>query len=177
MAADSPIDAAREVVSDIIRSSGGAPSSLWEHVEALAHAVDWSEPWIRAIGAVHLCLAAVAVLGRRSWGAQAGVLGVCMATVWSAPWLNAAGAQRWREFAGQDYFDEQGLFVSAVVCLPMCLVSLFVLLNGICTSSRLLVDVKRLQFQAEARRKAAASGRAAGGGKKKQKQKRRRKED
>lgn len=77
-----------------------------------------------------------------------------MAVVYGAPHLNEVGQRRWREFARQDYFDRQGLFMTMLVCLPLVLVSLFVLLNGMVLVSGLLVDVKRLQAQRAQRAKA-----------------------
>ena len=41
--------------------------------------------------------------------------------------LNSLGAQNWRRFAGQDYFDPGGVFLSAVLCAPLVF-TMFVIL-------------------------------------------------
>ncbi len=45
--------------------------------------------------------------------------------------LNALGAQHWERFAGQNYFDRQGVFMSAVVSGPL-LVAMFIVLVREC---------------------------------------------
>ena len=41
--------------------------------------------------------------------------------VYNAQRLNKLLAEHWRSFAGQPYFDEQGVFISAVVSAPLLL--------------------------------------------------------
>lgn len=47
------------------------------------------------------------------------------ATVYNAQRLNALLGQHWKSFAGQPYFDDQGVFISAVVSAPL-LITMFV---------------------------------------------------
>lgn len=39
--------------------------------------------------------------------------------VFSSERLNALGARHWQRFAGQNYFDGSGIFVSAVLSAPL----------------------------------------------------------
>lgn len=41
--------------------------------------------------------------------------------MYNAQWLNRVLGDHWRSFAGQPYFDEQGVFISAVVSAPLLL--------------------------------------------------------
>jgi len=52
--------------------------------------------------------------------------------IYLGEWLNKEGRQHWENFASQNYFDEQGVFFSALVSLPL-LILLFILLVGACT--------------------------------------------
>ena len=74
-------------------------------------------------------------------------------TVYNAQRLNKLLAQHWRSFAGQPYFDEQGVFISAVVSTPL-LLTMFVQLvraalqcNACCS---LTVSQEGLSFRVHA---------------------------
>jgi hypothetical protein len=54
-------------------------------------------------------------------------------TVYNAQRLNALLAQHWRSFARQPYFDEQGIFISAVVSAPLLLTMFVQLVSRKCT--------------------------------------------
>jgi hypothetical protein len=49
------------------------------------------------------------------------VLHVAASVVYNAQRLNSYLAQHWQAFARQPYFDEQGVFISAVVSAPLLL--------------------------------------------------------
>jgi transmembrane protein 18 len=81
---------------------------------------------------------------------------VCLPAVgltYSAQWLNAFGAAHWKEFAGQNYFDERGVFISVMYSTPMLLCAFFLLLNALRSASALLIEVKKLQIKDERRKK------------------------
>ena len=50
--------------------------------------------------------------------------------VYLAERLNALGAARWRDFAGQNYFDPGGVFVSAVLSAPLVFDMFVILVRG-----------------------------------------------
>lgn len=50
-----------------------------------------------------------------------------MILVYSAERLNALGGRHWQRFAGQNYFDGSGIFVSAVLSAPLVF-TMFVIL-------------------------------------------------
>ena len=49
--------------------------------------------------------------------------------VYNAETLNAMLAQHWKRFAKQPYFDDHGIFFSAVVSTPMLLTMFFLLVR------------------------------------------------
>lgn len=53
-----------------------------------------------------------------------------MAIVYNAEALNKLGRQHWQSFAGQNYFDPTGVFMSAVVSGPLLVVMFIVLVRG-----------------------------------------------
>lgn len=54
--------------------------------------------------------------------------------VWSAERLNKLGRRHWGSFAGQQYFDPSGVFMSAVVSGPLLLI-MFVVLVRLCSGA------------------------------------------
>mgnify|MGYP005998788271 CR=1 FL=1 len=52
---------------------------------------------------------------------------IVVVIVGSATYINAYGQEHWEEFATQDYFDENGFFVSVVISLPLLLLSVLIL--------------------------------------------------
>lgn len=59
--------------------------------------------------------------------------GYCLtvALVYGAERLNALGGRHWQRFAGQNYFDEGGIFVSAVLSAPLVFTMFVVLVRFI----------------------------------------------
>lgn len=104
------------------------PLSLWlSSLKAFYGAVDWDEWWIQAIVSFHVVVFMLIVLTRKSQSVQIALtvslcaLGLCLQP------LNSMGAQHWREFSRQNYFDANGVFIGSVVGLP-CIVNLLILL-------------------------------------------------
>ena len=52
------------------------------------------------------------------------------AIVFNAERLNALARRRWRSFSGQNYFDPNGVFWSALVSGPLLLVMFIILVNS-----------------------------------------------
>jgi hypothetical protein len=84
-----------------------------------------------------------------------------VSVIYNAERLNRIAARHWRSFARQPYFDDAGVFASAVLSAPMMLIMFLVLCNYLITSSQLLVEMKRKELQYKARqykaRKAAGA--------------------
>lgn len=71
------------------------------------------------------------------------MLHAAASTVYNAQRLNSYLAQHWQAFARQPYFDEQGVFISAVVSAPL-LLTMFTQLVLPCISSPSASNVSNL---------------------------------
>jgi hypothetical protein len=65
----------------------------------------------------------------------------------SAEYLNKYGANNWEQFATQNYFDENGVFISIMLCAPLLLTALIMLISYLREAARLLVQVKRQELK------------------------------
>jgi len=166
--------AMREAMLRSMKGLNATETTFYEDAVGFYHAVDWSERWIQALGAFHLVAWLLVFFTRRQNEMQMVLLIVILGLVYSAEWINKYAAARWDQFATQKYFDDRGVFVSVTFCAPLLLLAFCILINALRSAMTLLVEVKKLQFQTEARQKskqakAAATGSApAAEGKKKQ---------
>ena len=53
-----------------------------------------------------------------------------VALIYGAERLNALAHAHWRVFSGQDYFDDRGVFASALLSAPLLLIMFVVLVRG-----------------------------------------------
>lgn len=134
-------------------SAANLTQSLVADVLGFYHAVDWSEPWLRGLAAFHVLVWIVAVAFRRWDNVQMLLLVGILGVVYSAETLNRLAGEQWQQFAGQNYFDKHGVFISVLFSAPLLACAMFVLLNALRSASRLLIQVKRKELRAEARRK------------------------
>jgi hypothetical protein len=91
--------------------------------------------------------------------------------IYTSERLNSLGARHWRSFAGQNYFDPRGVFISALLSAPMLTIMFAVLINYLLASAGLLVQMKRKELvvkarlrQQEERQQAAQQAGGTGGG-------------
>ncbi len=61
--------------------------------------------------------------------------------------LNDWASRNWEQFATQDYFDKNGVFMTTMVCGPLLLDSLIMLFKYLREASQLLVQVKTAQIK------------------------------
>lgn len=122
------------------------------------HAVDWTESWLRMLGAFHIIVWTLAVGLRHYDNVQMVLLLTILAVVYGAESLNRYAGEHWQDFAGQNYFDKRGVFISVVFSTPLLACAMFVLLNALRSASKLLVQVKRKEFKAEARKRKKEGG-------------------
>lgn len=69
-----------------------------------------------------------------------------MLGIYNAQNLNDMARRHWTLFAGQNYFDPSGIFVSTMFSGPLLLIMFVVLLNYIWECSLLLVKMKRKEL-------------------------------
>ena len=117
------------------------------------HAIDWTEGWLLVLGAFHLFLWTMTIALRNSHDAQMVLLLLILGAVYGAEYINSFAREHWQEFASQNYFDPRGVFISIMYSAPLLCLALCVLLNALRLASKLLIQVKRKEAQAAARRK------------------------
>lgn len=137
---------------------GEAKASLYADAMGFVHAVDFTERWIVLLLVFHAVLWLVIVASRARANVQmflfaAIVLGTC-----SAERLNSIGAARWQSFAGQNYFDKHGVFLSVMWSAPLLGDAFLIIFFALRSTARLLVQVKRAELR-NARRAAAPNER------------------
>jgi len=147
MSADAFINRALKDASDALKSKSARDANPWREAmdvwRGFYAAVDWSEPWLRALLAGHVALFVVIVLTRRNESVQIVLFGACAGVVFAAERINAFAAERWESFSGQNYFDAKGRFASVVLAAPLLLAACLVLVNMLFIMSALMVDVAR----------------------------------
>lgn len=82
------------------------------------------QPWIVGILTLHAVVLATVVLTRRIPNLQIALLLWICGMVFLAQYINPFGAQHWRALGfTQNYFDERGVFISAVYSAPLLLIA------------------------------------------------------
>jgi hypothetical protein len=108
---------------------------------------------------------ATVLMTRRHNELQMALLVAVLGAVYGAERLNSLAAERWRDFATQNYFDDHGVFVAVLYCAPLLFAAFFILINALRGAASMLVTVKRqeLRHNACARKAGAVSGGGGGG--------------
>ncbi|KAL0041584.1 hypothetical protein WJX79_008403 [Trebouxia sp. C0005] len=96
---------------------------------AFSSAVNWQESWLIAVLSIQTLLFCSVLLFRRNTSYLTGVFVVAMLLVYTSERLNRVLGQHWRSFAGQPYFDKNGIFISAVLSAPLVLDMLVILVG------------------------------------------------
>ena len=65
----------------------------------------------------------------------------------TAEYLNGLAARNWRLFSTQNYFDERGIFASALFSAPLLLTAFVILLMTLKSAAGLLVTAKRAELK------------------------------
>merc|ERR1711937_982314 len=110
-------------------------------------AINWREPWIMALCGTELLLAILVLLTRKHTTFQACLFIVLGLVIYCAKYLNAYCEKNWESFATQPYFDNQGLFISAMLSGPLLVINIIIVVNHLIELSRLIVKVKRAELK------------------------------
>ena len=137
--------------------SKSRPWTFSETAKGFVHAVDWTEPLLLGIAGWHLLMLGLAVATRHHTWTHAALFTCLCGQVLAAEQLNLLGARHWKDFASQDYFDKQGVFISVVMSLPTVLLLLGMLINMVRTAGDLLVQAKVAELKAKQRSQSQGS--------------------
>uniref|UniRef100_A0A2N9I2C7 Uncharacterized protein n=1 Tax=Fagus sylvatica TaxID=28930 RepID=A0A2N9I2C7_FAGSY len=74
-----------------------------------------------------------------------------VAGVYFAENLNRFLGENWKSFAGQNYFDQNGVFLSAVWSGPLLVIAIIILVNTLFSLCNLIVRWKKAELRHRAR--------------------------
>lgn len=115
------------------------------------HAIDWNEPWLICLLLFHFTLLVIAFMSRKRINFQIGLSIFAFSGVYLAERINHFLAKNWRSFAGQNYFDPNGLFISVLWSGPLLILSIVLVVNTLISLCKLIVKWKRAELRHRAR--------------------------
>eukprot|EP00245_Coleochaete_scutata_P018093 TRINITY_DN9239_c0_g1_i1.p1 TRINITY_DN9239_c0_g1~~TRINITY_DN9239_c0_g1_i1.p1 ORF type:complete len:162 (-),score=20.42 TRINITY_DN9239_c0_g1_i1:64-549(-) len=134
-----------------VKEMQGGDGSIYATFMGFIHAIDWTEPWLIGLISVEVLLLLTAIIFRRRTNLQTFLFFSCLAVVYLAERINKFVGARWESFARQDYFDEHGVFISAVVSGPMLFIAVVILISNLFLMSELMIKWKRAELRHRAR--------------------------
>ena len=122
-----------------------------ENIQAFSAAITWDEPFIKCILGFHVLviLTTYATIKRGDMYIQLGLMIFLGVIVRFAEKMNQIGNSRWRDFATQNYFDKNGIFMGIMICAPLLMVCFVMLASLIREANSLLVDLSKMKMQAK----------------------------
>lgn len=151
----SAVNAHFDQMSDLVEKlsaefrSGLKPA--YENFMGFFHAIDWKEPWLIGLLSFHVLLLVVVFASRRNINFQMCLFLLALGGVYLAERLNHFLADNWRSFAGQNYFDAHGLFLSVLWSGPLLVIAIIILVNTLFSLCYLIVRWKRAELKHRAR--------------------------
>jgi hypothetical protein len=138
------------IIKDVMKSVGGnAQRSFYDDFMGFYHAVDWTETWLRCLIGFHAALVVLVFVARAHFEIQCALFCLICSLVFLCEHLNSLGSKHWRDFANQDYFDRNGIFMGVVFAAPLLLTGFFQLLLLLSQISSLLVLAKKKEVKAK----------------------------
>eukprot|EP00897_Mesotaenium_endlicherianum_P006917 jgi/Mesen1/6253/ME000323S05380 len=143
-----------EGLSDTLRtkfkefSEGGSATDAFF---AFINAVDWTEPWLIGLLSSLALLLLISIFTRQRSNLQMTIFCLTLFSIYLAEHINGAAARHWKSFSRHNYFDPQGIFISAVFSGPLLIISLVVLINTLRNLVELMVKWKRAELRHKAR--------------------------
>uniref|UniRef100_A0A0C9S4J1 Transmembrane protein 18 n=1 Tax=Wollemia nobilis TaxID=56998 RepID=A0A0C9S4J1_9CONI len=131
--------------------NAGSQGGFVQPILAFVHAVDWTEPWLIALLVFHFMLLILAITTRKSSNFQMGLFLAALMGVYFAETINYYLGRNWKRFAGQNYFDQHGVFLSNVWSGPLLVISTIILINTLITLCQLIVKWKKAELKHRAR--------------------------
>ncbi|KAL0282802.1 UNVERIFIED_CONTAM: Transmembrane protein 18 [Sesamum angustifolium] len=123
----------------------------YENFMGFFHAIDWKEPWLICLISFHVVLLLVAFMSRKNINFQMCLFLLALGGVYLAERLNNYLAGNWKSFAGQNYFDRNGLFLSVLWSGPLLVIAIIILVNTLFSLCHLIVRWKKAELRHRAR--------------------------
>ncbi|EPS60510.1 hypothetical protein M569_14293, partial [Genlisea aurea] len=123
----------------------------YENFVGFFHAVDWKEPWLVCLLFFHALLLIVTLLSRKNLNFQMCLFLLSLGGVYLAERVNYGLSRNWESFAGQNYFDRNGVFVSVMWSGPLLVLAILILVNTLFSLCHLIVKWKKAELKHRAR--------------------------
>ncbi|XP_030952048.1 uncharacterized protein LOC126713478 [Quercus robur] len=115
------------------------------------HAIDWKEPWLMGLMGFHVVLLLLTIFSRKNVNFQMCLFLLALAGVYFAENFNRLLSENWKSFAGQNYFDPSGVFLSALWSGPLLVIAILILVNTLFSLCYLIVRWKKAELRHRAR--------------------------
>ncbi|XP_034477294.1 transmembrane protein 18 [Drosophila innubila] len=114
--------------------------------------IDWKDPWLIALILIHVLTTSTALLTRNNTNFQVFLFLVLLSVVYFSESINEYAALNWKTFSKQQYFDDNGLFISTVFSIPILLNCMLLIGTWLYNSTQMMATLKTAQLKERARR-------------------------
>ncbi|XP_051962180.1 transmembrane protein 18 [Xyrauchen texanus] len=118
-------------------------TSAWTFLQS----IDWSEPWLMGLLALHVLCFAFTILSCKYYRLQICHFLLMVAMVYSAEYLNELAAMNWRSFSKFQYFDSKGMFISLVYSVPLLINTVIIVAVWVWRTFSTMTEMKTLQLK------------------------------
>mmetsp|Transcript_74722 Transcript_74722/g.173060 ORF Transcript_74722/g.173060 Transcript_74722/m.173060 type:complete len:164 (-) Transcript_74722:171-662(-) len=137
-----------ELLGTLLRGPHGYTRSFWEDVQAFVRAVDWNQDrWLFLVFAFEAFEFLLVVGNCRHWERNAILFMINGALLALAERINGVARRHWKQFSSQQYFDESGAFITAVVGFPLIACQFLIVILLLKEAAIMVVKVKRLELR------------------------------
>jgi len=120
--------------------------SLSFFVSSFINAIDFADEWIIILICIQVSLFVLIVSTWKFLNIQVPIFFIILGVVGMAEPVNTWANKNYKLFSRQNYFTEEGIFVSVFLCVPLLIDALVILVNLTMTAANLLVKLKRLEL-------------------------------
>ncbi|KAK9058780.1 hypothetical protein SSX86_023623 [Deinandra increscens subsp. villosa] len=145
------LDQMQEIVEKISSELRIGMQPAMDNFVGFFHAIDWKEPWLVGVMVFHLTVLITIVTSRKNINFQMYLFLLSLAGVYLAERLNTVLSDNWKSFAGQNYFDRHGVFLSVLWSGPLLVFATIILVNTLFSLCHLIVKWKRAELRHRAR--------------------------
>ncbi|KAL3634727.1 hypothetical protein CASFOL_021781 [Castilleja foliolosa] len=145
------VDQMADLVEKLSSELRSGLKPAYENFMGFFHAIDWKEPWLIGLISFYVLLLLVAFLSRKNINFQMCLFLLSLGGVYLAERFNQFLAGNWKSFAGQNYFDTNGLFLSVLWSGPLLVLAILILVNTLFSLCYLIVRWKRAELKHRAR--------------------------
>ncbi|KAJ0959646.1 putative transmembrane protein [Helianthus annuus] len=123
------LDQMQEVIEKISSELRVGMQPAMDNFIGFFHAIDWKEPWLVGLLAFHFMVLIIIFTSRKNINFQMYLFLLSLAGVYLAERLNTVLSENWKSFAGQNYFDRHGVFLSVLWSGPLLVFATIILVS------------------------------------------------